>query len=231
MRTFAIGDIHGHLSSLAALLARLRETAETGDALVFLGDYIDRGPDSRGVIETVIETRDAWDGPVTCLLGNHEDMLLTALAAPKDRERLYLWMLNGAVQTLRSYGWEGDSTAWPEAIPAEHLAFIRALSLWHEDERALYVHAGIPPGKAPEECSRQELLWDREPFLDSDEEREKVVVFGHTPQFEGDAPPRPGSDRWRPLNRPEKIGVDTGRGWGGPLTAVQLPEREFFSEP
>lgn len=230
MRTFAIGDIHGHAGSLRRLLAGLADEAESGDALVFVGDYIDRGPDSRQVVEITMETRVEWDGPVTCLMGNHEDMLLSALDNPEDNDALSLWLINGAVQTLQSYDWSGDTGNWSELLPDEHVEFLRGLELWHEDENGIYVHAGITPEKQPSECDKEELIWDRYPFLGSFYEWEKVVVFGHTPQFEGLSPPGPGSDKWYPLKRPEKIGIDTGRGWGGLLTAVQLPEREFFSE-
>ena len=230
MRTFAVGDIHGHAGKLRLLLSRLRERAAPGDALIFVGDYIDRGPDTRGVIELVMQAaRGGWDGPVTTLRGNHETLLLEQFHR-RPRYGLDLWLRNGGEETLASYGVPRLNRRWKEAIPREHLDFLSDLQFWHEDEHGIYVHGGLMPGFHPSELEEETLLWIREPFISSPYRWEKVVVFGHTPQHEE------GGNRldldtvvWRPLNRPEKIGLDTGAGYGGPLTAVQLPEREFIS--
>jgi len=229
-RTFAIGDIHGHLSKLRKLLGQLRERAASGDTLLFLGDYVDRGPDSRGVIDLVLELQQGgWDGPVVALSGNHEVLMLDSLSGRPVMEED--WLRNGGWDTMSSYTSGAPTGRWTTFVPPGHREFLASLRTWYEDEHAIYVHAGIPPGTPVARASDDDLLWIREPFLESDYAWEKVVVFGHTPQYE--PPTTLILDReklpWRPLNRPEKIGIDTGAAYGGPLTAVMLPEREFFS--
>ena len=232
MRTFVVGDIHGHAGLLRDLLPQLREAAEPGDALVFVGDYVDRGPDSQGVIEQVLELiHDGWDGPVTTLKGNHEVLMLDFLAGSPVYEP-EIWLHNGGEETITSYTEEEMWTPeWADSLPRAHLDFLGGLQIWHEDENGIYVHAGIAPGKLPAESDEEELLWIREPFIHSNFAWDKVVVFGHTPQHERVLiPPWDRSKLpWRPLVRPEKIGIDTGAAYGGPLTAVLLPERRFFS--
>lgn len=233
MRTFVVGDVHGHLDELRALLERLGEEAAPGDALVFVGDYIDRGPDSKGVVELVMAQADGgWDGPVTALRGNHEALLLDFLD-PEPEHDPSIWLMNGGVETIDSYGGLSVEEDVAALIPPEHLEFFRSTYLWHEDENGLYVHAGFLPEIEPDEQGEETMLWVRDEFIQSDYAWRKVVVFGHTPQYErklldgltGRGP------RWRVLDRPEKIGIDTGAAYGGPLTAVALPEREFFSFP
>jgi serine/threonine protein phosphatase 1 len=226
MTTFAIGDIHGEAALLDSLLDLIRPEAGPGDSLVLLGDYICRGPDSRGVVDRILALRSGgWDGPVITLMGNHEDMLLDYDPARSQR-RYHRGPWPGRDALLRSYGveWleekEIDGLAF---LPDAHLDFFRGLKFWHEDEHALYVHAGFAPGKRPEEATRQELLWIRERFWSADYTWRKPVVFGHRPQRV------PGSNVWRPLDRQEKIGIDTGCSQGGPLSAVRLPDRRFFS--
>lgn len=231
-RTFAVGDIHGHAVLLDRLLLQLRERAEPGDRLVFIGDYIDRGPDSRGVIDRVMELRGGvWDGPVVTLRGNHEDMLLDEWRETRQYD-LGLWRVNGGRETLESY-LEGVvvtlTTPSKPAIPAEHREFIGGTAYWFEDEHAYYVHAGFRPRTLPSEVDEFDLLWIRTDFIESDYAWDKPVVFGHTPMFEGLMLGRGPVTNWQPLNRPEKIGIDTGVCYGGRLTAVMLPEREFFT--
>ncbi|MBI3911107.1 MAG: serine/threonine protein phosphatase [Armatimonadetes bacterium] len=227
MRTFVIGDIHGAARALRQLLPQLRARAAVGDTLVFIGDYIDRGPDSRGVVDLVMKAPTHWPGPVVCLKGNHEALLLAALAG--DPSATEIWRENGGLQTLTSYGAKPFERRWQRRFPPEHLEFLRGLRLWYEDEHAYYVHAGFRPEIPPEQTPEDDLLWIRGEFILSPYNWGKPVVFGHTPQFEDSGGPFPDLSqmRWRPLVRPEKIGVDTGCAYGGPLTALVLPEREF----
>ena len=233
MRTFVVGDVHGQDRMLDRLLPELAACAEAGDALVFVGDYVDRGPDSRRVIDRVLaQQRGGWNGPVTTLKGNHEELMLDFIS-PSPRYEAEIWLRNGGIETIASYTGEGWTRDWASRVPGEHLEFLRALKSWHEDENGIYVHAGLRPGQAPEDSDDEVRLWIRERFIDSDYRWPKVVVFGHTPQYEqpADGILNPRELSWRPLQRPEKIGIDTGAAYGGPLTAVLLPEREFFSVP
>jgi serine/threonine protein phosphatase 1 len=231
VRTFVIGDIHGHSQKLRKLLPQLRERTRSGDALVFLGDYVDRGPDSRGVIDMVLELmRGGWDGPVTALKGNHEEFMLDCMSR-RPRYGPSVWTQNGGLETVASYTGEGWHKNWARLLPPDHVEFLENLKSWHEDENGIYVHAGFPPGVTPDQARDDDRLWIREEFIQSDYHWEKVVVFGHTPQYEQPATLVMDLDKlpWRPLDRPEKIGLDTGAAYGGPLSAVILPEREFLS--
>lgn len=213
MRTFVVGDIHGEAGILRELLEKLHSRAEPGDTLVFLGDYLNRGPDSRGVIECLLRERECWPGRVIPLLGNHEARLLEHLRARKpDAFERYLQCYGGRA-LVASYGAEPDLVSFTARLPPAHRRFLEELRPYHEDAHGIYVHAGIPAGKHPRECKPPELL--------ETEYRAyafgKPVVYGHRPQ--------PGGE---PLNLPDRIGLDTGCGLGGPLTALILPEREFI---
>ncbi|MCC2670967.1 MAG: metallophosphoesterase [Armatimonadetes bacterium] len=231
MRTFVVGDIHGHASKLRKLLPKLHERAEEGDTLIFIGDFIDRGPDSRGVIDLVIEqSLGGWNGPVVGIRGNHEILMLDSLER-RPRYGFDAWMQNGGLETIGSYTGGRVTRTWLEAVPASHIEFLHNLKDWHEDEHGIYVHAGLKPGLQPAECDEDSWQWIRSEFIESDYAWEKVVVFGHTPQYgESDRPIMDPRDLpWRPLDKPEKIGIDTGAAYGGFLSAVALPDREFFS--
>jgi Calcineurin-like phosphoesterase len=208
VKTFCIGDIHGCLGQLRDLMARCE--AEAGGEpcrYVFLGDYIDRGPDSRGVIDVLMELQARRGEDVVCLRGNHE---VLALATLEDPSVLRTWLLNGADATLRSYG-VGDV----HDLPPAHIAWLRALRTRYDDGRRLFVHAGVDPAKPIEAQEDHDMIWIREPFLSAQRDYGRLVVHGHTPTKTG-----------RPECLPNRIGVDTGAVYGGPLTAVIFTDQE-----
>lgn len=220
-RVYAVGDIHGHADALRPLLQDLR--ADAADAagrplLVFLGDYVDRGPDSRGVIDAILALEAEGSFEVVCLKGNHEHALERVLI---DEAFAPNWIANWGEATLRSYGVDvpaygreameagrvrADLAA---AIPASHQAFLRrcALSLTVGDY--LFVHAGVRPHVPLAEQDPNDLIWIRHAFLESDADFGKVVVHGHTPSA-------------RPELKANRIGIDTGVYFSGVLTAVRL---------
>ena len=217
-RIYAVGDVHGCRDQLdamhQAIAADLRERPQgdaqgrpQGDVLVIhLGDYIDRGPDSAGVIARLLAPLVIPGVRVLNLMGNHEDMLLGALAGRRvDAE---VWISNGGHAALQSWGVPPRTPAkrWGELIPAPHLAFMRGLALMHRAGGYVFVHAGVRPGLALAAQSRQDLLWIREPFLSTMVRHEAVVVHGHTPEDS------------MPVLRTNRIGLDTGAVLGGPLT-------------
>jgi serine/threonine protein phosphatase 1 len=235
-RTFVIGDIHGERGLLDALLAQLPFIAPD-DTLVFLGDYLDRGPDSRGVIETLRRLPEQTAGKVVFLRGNHEDALLRVLDG--GDAGFLMPPGNGVVATFRSFtdGPQGveldrdDFTrflvlkAW---LPPAVVRWMRDLPLWYRDAHATYVHAGLEGEGAewnpPETSSPHSLLWMREPDFFA-EYAGPPLVFGHTPV--ADLPP---ADCWRTdvWRRGPLVGLDTGAGKGGPLSCLELPSGEVY---
>ena len=209
-RIYAIGDIHGCYDKLRRLLDRI-DIRWSRDTLVFLGDYIDRGPHSFEVLDCLIELKKQHPGSVF-LKGNHEAMFLDFLAGNHALSFIY----NGGRETLESYQKHAPG-AEQLTIPKEHLDFMNSLVLCHQTEEYIFVHAGLRSGIPVETQSEEDLLWIREPFISTDTDFGKRVVFGHTPFPE-------------PLVRPDKIGIDTGAVYGNPLTCVRLPDLTFFSE-
>jgi serine/threonine protein phosphatase 1 len=212
MRTFAIGDIHGEVGKLQRLLSELRPRARSGDSLVLLGDYIDRGPDSRGVIDLILRQEKDWPGPVIPLMGNHEAVLLLVLSGGASLGwDSWLYTMD-ATPMVASYSMVISRSEFTAVFPPAHREFLKHLKLWYEDRNGIYVHAGIPRGKHPRQCTADELLWKTR----WDYSWEKPVVFGHY-----------ACAGRKPLDTPGAVGIDTRCGMGGPLTAVILPEREF----
>ncbi len=202
-RLLAIGDIHGCRRPLQALLDQVKPTVD--DTLVFLGDYIDRGPDSAGVITDLLELRARLPHCVF-LRGNHEQMLLDLLAGADGTT----FLLNGGGRTIASYEARG---AWPP--PDEHVGFIEQLPLWYETEAFIFTHAGLRPERSLAEQIADDLLWIRAEFLNSSHDWGKPVVFGHTPLPV-------------PLLTATRIGLDTGCVYGGKLTCCDLLTRHCW---
>jgi serine/threonine protein phosphatase 1 len=228
-RIYAIGDVHGR----ADLLERLR-TAIVEDAkwhpvprkvVVYLGDYVDRGPDSRGVVDLLV--REALPGFESVFLkGNHEDSLLQFLTDPGITPA---WMAYGGEATLYSYGVRppdsrkvqdvlGAQKAFIHALPSAHLEFLAALKLVHIEGDYAFVHAGFREGVPIEFQDPQDMMWIRNEFLFSDADFGKVAVHGHTITD-------------RPEIRPNRIGIDTGAFATGTLTCLVLEgtERRFLA--
>ena len=208
---YAIGDLHGSLESLERLMDRITPDLQR-DRLVFVGDYIDRGPQSRGVVDYLVRLKNlAPPGRIICLKGNHEAMLLDFL----EGREANLFLFNGGLATLEDY-WDDD---WMDrdslALPPDHAQFYQDLQLSYETPDYIFVHAGLKPGLPLSEQVEDDLLWIRGEFITSTEDFGRRIIFGHTP-FKA------------PLLMPNKIGIDTGAVYGNFLTCVKLPEEEFI---
>ncbi|HEY0421277.1 MAG TPA: metallophosphoesterase, partial [Acetobacteraceae bacterium] len=211
-RIYAIGDIHGCLDRLVMLHTHIADDLAArpvaAPLLLHLGDYIDRGPDSAGVV-ALLAAGDPLPMPTVNLLGNHERTMLEALATlgPAATD----WMISGGREALASWGGDPDAprATWPAAIPTSHLDFLQTLTLTHQDGGYLFVHAGLRPGIPLHQQTPQDLVSIRNAFLYSDADFGAVVVHGHTPKS-------------TPTLRPNRIGLDTGAVFGGPLTCAVL---------
>jgi serine/threonine protein phosphatase 1 len=226
LRVYAIGDIHGRADLLDRLHDKIEadlRTAPEKAVIVYLGDYIDRGADSHGVVERL--TRPRFIGArfagieTVALLGNHEDMLLQFLDAPYGAS---LWLSNGGDATLNSYKVRIPASydeflltqrALLGAMPRHHKQFLLGLPVQVQYGDYLFVHAGIRPGLPLDRQSREQMIWIRDVFLDSEADHGLVVVHGHTVVHEVE---------WRP----NRIGVDTGAYTTGRLTALVLEGSE-----
>lgn len=221
---YAVGDVHGRYDLLVPLLAAINDDMAAASPgrralLLFLGDYVDRGPQSAEVLTTLVWLSRHADFDVTFLRGNHEDMMLAFLSRP---QKAASWLRVGGAQTLQAYGVEvTDERPSPDAcvrlrddlmdrLPASHLAFLRLLESHAICGNYVFVHAGLRAGVPMEEQSEQDLLWIRDDFLNSTEPFERVVVHGHS--WTSDAP----------VMAAHRIGVDTGAYKTGTLTAVRL---------
>jgi serine/threonine protein phosphatase 1 len=199
---YAIGDIHGSLQKLCDLIARCQRHADGRTAaFVFLGDYIDRGADSSGVVDTVMNLRSRLKHRVIALKGNHEAFAIDVIDGKMEAD---FWLGEGGAATLRSYG-----VSSARELPNEHVAWLRSLPLRYDDGRRFFVHAGIDPEKPLDAQSDHDLLWIREPFLSDARDHGRLIVHGHTPQATG-----------VPDLRGNRLNLDTGAVFGGPLTAA-----------
>ncbi len=201
---YAIGDVHGCKEKLEELLNKIKPVPE--DTLVFLGDYIDRGPDSKGVINLLIEL--SQKNRTIFLRGNHEWMFLE-FYYKRDDESWTRWEYNGARKTLESYGGIDN-------IPSEHLKFIENTKIYHTEGKYLFVHAGVKPAVPLEKQNEMDMMWIRREFINYPNPlKGYTVVFGHTPQEE-------------PLIQSDKIGIDTGCVYGRKLTCIRVEDRKII---
>lgn len=200
-----MGDIHGCLDMLKRLIDKI-EWRPKNDRLIFLGDYVDRGRDPKGVIDFLLELKEE-SNLVQCLMGNHEDLFLDYL----ETGDLKLLLHNGGETTLMSYELNGKTH-----IPDNHISFLKSLDTIIEFEDYYIVHAGFRPAVDIHSQSLQDLLWIRDPFIFSDYDFGKKVIFGHTP-FSS------------PLQMENKIGLDTGAVYGNQLTCLELRDMKYYS--
>ena len=209
---FVIGDVHGCAAELRALLHKL--PLDKDSVLLFLGDYVDRGPDSKGVIDTVLDISSLYR--VIALKGNHEWLFEQYLKNPADPLASSNFILNGGSATLASYSEDGVSYE----VPERHKQFLASLELCHSTEKHFFVHAGIPPGfdfAAPIDTkTAHHMLWIRSTFLESKVPWPKVIVHGHTPVKE-------------PEVLPHRINLDTGCVFGRSLTAMNMSTGDIYS--
>jgi serine/threonine protein phosphatase 1 len=203
--TFAIGDIHGCFDELRSLLDFCgRSAGAIEHGFVLLGDYVDRGPASQDVIAFLMREQTAARSRFRCLMGNHDSMLSIAAGRARSDADLMQWWANGGDKTLEAYGVDD-----PSDLPADHLAWIRALPVCLHDGDRFFVHAGVRPGIPLDAQSEDDMLWIREPFLSSALWHGALVVHGHTP-----------TATCVPDVRPNRVNLDTGACFGGTLTAA-----------
>jgi len=206
-KIFVIGDLHGCLGMLKNLINIIRWDPSK-DRLIFIGDYIDRGEDSQGVIDFILKLKE--DSPlVQCLVGNHEQMFLDYLSGVDSQSFLF----NGGSSTLLSYR-RARKTEQDPLIPSSHLSFLSSLLPMIELDQYYIVHAGFRPNIRIENQDFFDMIWIRDEFLYSDFDFGKVVIFGHTP-FQN------------PIVMKNKMGIDTGAVYGNCLTCLELPKKKF----
>lgn len=232
MRTYAIGDIHGHLDLLKAAHALIAaDRAAIGDTeapVVHIGDLVDRGPDSNGVVEYLLQGQAAGT-PWVVLKGNHDRLFTLFMADPAGRDprlRADLAWLHprlGGGATLASYGLHAPAdrplaqvhAEAQEAVPAGHLGFLRTLPTYFLRGDVLFVHAGVRPGIDLRQQTEDDLLWIRHEFLEDSRDHGALVVHGHTALTE-------------PTHYGNRLNLDSGAAYGGPLTAVVIEGREVW---
>ncbi|SFJ14305.1 metallophosphoesterase family protein [Thermoflavimicrobium dichotomicum] len=221
-RMLVISDIHGEASKFTELLKKAQYDPAQ-DQLILLGDYIDRGPDSKAVIEKVIQLTE--EGAIA-LKGNHEDYMIKV--AEKDGSVVEKWLRNGGKQTLQSYGYAVDEKSSEEVVALlqtgkikEHIDFLKNLPCYYEKDDYIFVHGGVDPNTPLESTDPNVLMWIRDEFHQG-YKGEKTVVFGHTPtmKLHGCYDVYFGENRI--------IGIDGGCVYGGRLNCLVLPSRKVF---
>jgi serine/threonine protein phosphatase 1 len=206
--TYTIGDIHGHLDKLTELVRGCNDDA-AGHSMrfVFLGDYVDRGPDSQGAVQFLLDIQRAHPGRDVFLKGNHEDLLVAAADSEFFEER---WLSNGGNETLESYRLTRAAD-----LPVDHVNWLRRLPPFFDDGYRFFVHAGVHPDRPLNRQDEDDLLWIRNPFLTSEKDYGRLIVHGHSPVTGG-----------HPDLRANRLNLDTGAAFGGPLTAAVFDSDE-----
>ncbi len=212
-RIYAIGDVHGCARQLIALHDMIADDLAVrpvaSPLLLHIGDYVDRGADTAGVIARLVNGCPIPGMDMVNLMGNHESTMLDAIAG--ERAAGTDWLFAGGKAALESYGIdpEGPREVWKDHIPAAHQAFLRGLILMHREGGYAFVHAGVRPHVKLEDQARDDLLRSRQPFLYSEADFGAVIVHGHTPVK-------------APVVRHNRIAIDTGAVFGGKMTCVVL---------
>jgi len=205
-RLIAIGDIHGRLYKLEKILDLI--DPQQGDTLVFLGDYIDRGPDSYEVVELLIDLKNKFSNTIT-LRGNHEDFVISIFMGNQNKAERNIWLkINGGELTMASYRGAGFYLK-------EHMDFYMNLPVCWETDRYFFCHAGAKRGRPLHEQKAYDLVDHRGPYPHPDEDLGKIVVHGH-------------DNVEKPVILPNRINIDTGAGKHGSLTAIELPSLELW---
>ncbi len=206
-RIYAVGDIHGCYDKFSALLKEIPIDWSL-DQIIILGDFIDRGPEPKRVVELLLDLKFDHPDAFTVLMGNHERMFLNYLEAPDENSN---YLLFGGQTTVDDY----TSISKGLSVPESHLRFLQSLPLMELTEKFCFVHAGLRPGIPIQEQKDEDLLLIRNDFIRSKYDWGRRVIFGHTP-FD------------QPLLMENKIGIDTGAVYGGRLTCLILPDVDFI---
>lgn len=220
-RLYVIGDIHGRIDLLMDMIALIEDDAKKVNQpihLIFLGDYIDRGPNSAQVLDYLNHFIPQW-AKITYLRGNHEQLILDVIDGTAKDAEMEAWLYHGGRETLASYG-IGTSTVYSDdkdairaalihAMPSNHQLFLRNTHFSKITGPYIFVHAGLRPGIPLDQQTPQDLLWIREPFLSFNGDFGAIVVHGHSIRREVD-------------NRANRIGIDTGAYATGRLTALVI---------
>jgi serine/threonine protein phosphatase 1 len=205
MITYVIGDLHGMSSQFRRLLDMIdmhSRGKEDERRIICVGDYIDRGPDSKGVLDILRQHPE-----IIALRGNHEDMLLKWYDGVWSGD---IFLSNGGVATMHSFGIHPSQI---EDFPRDYIEFIRKLPVWFKDEHRVYVHAGINPFR--DEQMMEDILWIREPFLNYTGKFFKYVVHGHTPTSNGEVD-----------IRDNRANVDSGGVFGGHISCLVFNDKQ-----
>lgn len=230
-KTYAIADLHGRRDLLQDALEAIAKHAPEPGTIVMLGDYIDRGPDSKGIIDRLMAgLSDGWK--LVCLQGNHEDIMLQTLCLPLDPR---WWISNGGGATLVSYGHATSGEYTPNVVPQEHIDWLKSLPLMHVDKHRVFVHAGVDPTIPLDEQTDHTLQWSLYPDGFADGHGSRHVVHGHH-QFE-DGPMlfsgRTDLDTFAWATGRLVVGVFDDDVPGGPIDLIEVigaPDKRYVKE-